>query len=573
MENTVSFAEWAKKLIKPFSAAAGAAMATATITKTIASVAKMDEKSQKAFAKVFLRVSGVFLTCALIYKRTTSRSERKTLEVISKIDANNYASKRMTDAIVYRANAETDAIYGRNRKSDNNNQDESKEDPKKKKPWRFDEEMPELPPFLEKIMRVVPAGYEIAMLLHLFSMLGSMCFSKVRAKYLDNVIHAPNIQVIVEGAWGSGKGKLEQLYRWLFKRIIDSDIEKINSLGDGEIEEGTIIQTAGIGTSMARFTDILAVNQGVHFHTFISEIRALCDDMKKANGLSFDFLRKAFENGTISRNNRAKDSKNGIFPIFWNYTITGTPQDINTTFKKELEGGTLSRICWTCIPESGRDLPVLGEFKDNELASIRKQISEWQSRYCYKNEKGRDVAVPEHRIDLGYVCEALNEWLNEQYDQAEKDGNHARMDVRTRMATIAFHCAIVIHMLFGSKNDAATRQKVVNLTLYIANYCTERFLWKFGEEQNKLHKEYEQSEETEQETNNKKTQPQPATKKELITDVAELYRLHEILDEKGNPVNGWDTLAERSGWASSTVRDKVKKYAAKLETKGGDGVQ
>ena len=84
-----------------------------------------------------------------------------------------------------------------------------------------------LPFFLGHILACLPKGYFVPMLLHLLSMFGALCFSKVRALYLDGKRHAANIQVVVEGGWGQGKAKLEDLYHILFERVIESDRTKL----------------------------------------------------------------------------------------------------------------------------------------------------------------------------------------------------------------------------------------------------------------------------------------------------------------------------------------------------------
>ena len=81
------------------------------------------------------------------------------------------------------------------------------------------------------------------MLLHVLSMLGAMCFSKVRALYSDGIIHAANLQVIVEGNWGTGKAKFEQLFKELFSRIIKRSLDKIECMDDKHNDEVSIIQT------------------------------------------------------------------------------------------------------------------------------------------------------------------------------------------------------------------------------------------------------------------------------------------------------------------------------------------
>ena len=297
---------------------------------------------------------------------------------------------------------------------------------------------------------------------------------------------------------------------------------------------------------------------------FNSEVRALTIDLHKSNGINFDFLRKAFENGDVCRNSKAKDSKNGLFPVFLNYTITGTPDDIAKTFKKELEGGTLSRIAWTCIPDVEDSPGVLHLPEGDDLESLRDQIDFWTEQYCFKTTAEGDVAVDEINIDLGYICKALDEWNKSQNVLSEIENNPARKVVRTRMATIAFHCAIVLHMLYECPTDARGKKAVVDLTIFIANYCIERFLHKFGKEQNEQSKKNQEAELVDRESN--VIVEKPAHDDEsLKTDVGKLKALHDIKDEKGISKYGWDTLAKMSGMSSSTIKRKVRAYEAGLK--------
>ena len=58
--------------------------------------------------------------------------------------------------------------------------------------------------------------------------------------------------------------------------------------------------------------------------------------------------------------------------------------------------------------------------------------------------------------------------------------------MRNSIACIAFHCAIVLHMMAG--NPDATQTEKLNcikrFTIYIANYCMERYLSKFSKDYN-----------------------------------------------------------------------------------------
>ena len=575
---------------------AGAGVATEKTVNGLLNVSKEEPKTIKKFLGIVALLTGVvgILTTWIIKRKGESDAIKYERE--READAALYERQRLADSrqTERECEAESDSYTVRRMaderhrvKSDdrrtaetptpndgiNPENDDNEDDEQDRTTWleRFKSQftMPELPPFLAKIMSGVPQGYEEAMLLHMLAMLGAMCFSKVRSVYLDGIAHAANLQVVVEGNWGTGKAKFEQLFKVLFSRIISSCKNKIDLLSDPDNRLPLIVQTTGIGTSMSKYVDILADNQGCHMYIFNSEVRALFYDLKKGNGLNFDFLRKAFENGDVCRNNKARDSKNGIFPIYLNYTLTGTPADINTSFKKELEGGTLSRIAWTCIPEAGRYPGILRLPEGNELEALRDQIDDWTEAYCYQRIPGEgDEAVGEVNVDLDYVCKALEDWNDRQFQLAEEEKNPARKDVRMRMAAIAFHCSIVIHMLYDNPAPAnwQKRQKVVDLTLFIADYCIERFLHKFGKAQNlqrRANKEAEYVEDgTPQTEQNGSNSASSGSQK--ITDIVELKRLHDQKDAGGQSLYGWDTLAGMSGMSASTVRKKIKAYEASL---------
>ena len=360
------------------------------------------------------------------------------------------------------------------------------QEPPKPKTWSekfLDEfgQMPELPPMLQFVVKRSPAGYEVAMTVTLLCAFAALCFSKVRAKYLDGKVHAPNLQVLVEGNWGTGKEKCMTALNALFKRLFDRDKEKFLSSSN----EGKIIQWAGISATESKFIDIMAKNGEVHVLMVSSEVLAAVNNMRKQNGLTAEYYRKAFDNGEVYRGNKSKDAQ-GLFRVFMNYILTGTPGDTEKFISKELEGGTASRICWLAIPDSGRYLEALVFEDGEELERYRDQIEEWNRFFCYDHDdsSGWDIPAQEHIIDLAYVNDAIKTWIeDDQWHKANENPNDPRIGARGRMGAIAFHFAMVIHMLFGCPEPdmVQTRRKVVDLTIYLANYCMERFLHKFGD--------------------------------------------------------------------------------------------
>lgn len=421
--------------------------------------------------------------------------------------------------------------------------------------------MPELPPFLKKIMDGTPRGYEVAMLLHLLSMLGAMCFSKDRAKYLDGKTHAPNIQVVIEGGFGQGKGKFSDMFRNIFKRFIERDAE---NLSDEESQH--ILQTATIGISHSRLIDILSQNQGVHFYLYSPEMATVVKDQKKGNGIAAEVYRVAFDNDPIGRLNKTKDCQ-GSFPVFLNYTITGTPGEVKIFIDNQLEGGTASRIGWCVIPQCGREIPVQKYPSDAELEKMRDQLDAWARESCFTTDENGDHAVLEKVHNLDYVCEALKKWNEEQYDRYEADGNATRKDLRMRMATIAFHCAIVLHRLFGepSSKRPTDRKKVVDLTLFIATYCMERFIHKFSKQQNEQRTFSNAAENvTAYSTGEPATTGTVAPKKTAAEWAPEWHRINTLPKDDPDWM-GYGRIATKFGFKKDEVVNALRKYRSQID--------
>ena len=448
----------------------------------------------------------------------------------------------------------------------------------KPKTWseRFLDEfgpIPELPPMLQFVVERSPAGYEVAMTVTLLCAFAALCFSKVRSKYLDGKVHAPNLQVLVEGNWGTGKEKFMTALNVLFKRLFDRDKQKFLSSSN----EGQIIQWAGTSATESKFIDIMAKNGEVHVLMVSSEVLAAVNNMRKQNGLTAEYYRKAFDNGEVYRGNKSKDAQ-GLFRVFMNYIMTGTPGDTTKFFSKELEGGTASRICLLAIPDSGRYLEALVIEDSEELEDIRDQIDLWNRTYCYHHDEssGCDIPAEEHFIDLDYVNAAIKDWIDDQWLRTNGDESDPRRDARGRMGAIAFHCAMVIHMLFGCPGAemAQTRRKVVDLTIYLASYCMERFLHKFGNIQ-KVQRELNNLAETVgSPTVNQGTQPSSSHPDEenysgslSKSTVIEMAKYYDLSDEIG-----YGTVVKKFGLPPGEASKKmvsraIRKWKRELQGK------
>lgn len=396
-------------------------------------------------------------------------------------------------------------------------------------------------PHISTILDGCPEGFRPAMLFHLLGGHGALAFSNVRARYLDGRYHSPSLQVIIEGKQGSGKSVFKDVYEQdLFRRVVMSDREKA-----GSDSPGRIVQTIGIETSKSRFAEIVAGNQAVCLYMMETEIDSVRKSFGKESGLSSDILRKAFSNECISLDNRhVRNESRGVFPVCLNYTFTGTPGAVRRFFKEEeYEDGTASRICFCVIPELGRSNPEFDLPEGVELERMRDQIDGWRELYCFRTtEDGIDIRTAEYRTDLSYVHGPLGNWIGEQ----KKADDRMRRMVSPRMATIAFHAAIVLHMLAGEpgEDNPKMRKAVCKLTVYIANHCMERFLHKYYKGA------YPKME---------KMSCPPLRRKLTDEEVECWYPLWHTPGEDGQPL-GYGRIAKMIGVDRDSVKNAFKRY-------------
>ena len=401
--------------------------------------------------------------------------------------------------------------------------------------------VPELPGIIGFITKLSP-GIQIAALLNTLSMFGAMCFSKVRAEYLDKKTHAPNLQVVIEGMSGSGKDFFKRLYDLFFDSITQADAQNIG-------KPGKILSTIGVDTSTSSLHEICADNQEVHRYIQESEIKHVTKCMKDKKGVSEEMLRYAFDNDYVthtSKNNKFR------YHIFLNYTFTGTPNDVEEFIKGKESDGNASRIAWASIPES-QVTDKAQELPDGaNLELILGNINLWREQYCFETDKsGKDTAVKEVTVDLSYRNAALKEWLKKQEKFSRKDD--ARASMARRYAAMAFHCAMILHVMMGCPVDIGNRKKVVDLTIYLADYLIESFLNKFGDLLRESIKK--QREKMGSQVN--------ATESKGLSD-DELEKIIQIRNIEKKP---WKVLAFEHGTTEDALKKAVERYRKKKNKK------
>lgn len=537
------------------------------VTFNLCDVAKVSGRTRS----ILLLLGAGALVSYLVYH---FKQDRKLKNEIKKI-------KAQTDANLaeYEGKKEIDLRYGKTTAKETENQETTTDElpidnATEVRNWleNFEIDFPigsfDLPPVIEEYFATCPSGFEVPVIVSVTAAT-ALCFSKVEAPYLDGKNHRANIQALIEGVFGCGKGVLKLMLDTLFKRRIDRDNAKLAN-PDGKKK---IIQTIAPNISAPALADILGNNQGVHAIMVDPEARTIVEALKKNSGISYEILRKAYDNDEHYRMNRDKNAPQGSFPVAINLVVTGTPGDTEALIGKEHEGGTSSRMALCVIPAPGEELPQFDMPKGAYLTALQDQIDEWTDKFAYHtDEEGNDVAAQPYIIDLGYVSSALKEWLAGQFELGEVEGNQARKDLRARIASTVFNCAIVWHMLFGEPTSRQRRERdsIVKLSLYLANYLMERWLHKYGKQHNDIRAKFTAGEmvsvrrtpNTEEET----------SKSLLPSDTKERNRFLYELKASDPATYSYAVIADKYNITENQAKSFIRQHRELLQAEQGNDI-
>lgn len=354
-------------------------------------------------------------------------------------------------------------------------------------------QLPPLPPLIQQVVKTAPADFKPAAILCQLPILGTLA-SRLRAKYLDGNTHSPSFQVSLEAPQASGKSFMMRLVQMELAPILARDeeayleereySEKAKTMGSkytpeqrqemlGPRPKGIIRcipPTASITKMLMRMDNA----HGLHLFSVSEEVDTVTKAFKKGFSNYSDLLRVAFDNGRYGQDYASDTSFSGVVNVYYNTLFSGTPKAM-CRFYPDVEDGLVSRVCFVTLPDQmGKPMPIWSELSDKDCREVESQIA----RLDGISLQG-DTVQREHRMELRFLNEAMQHWLDAQRQLVNQTQDRVRDTYYKRAAVVGFRAGMLAWFLYGEKPTRTYRKNTVLFATWVANYMLTQHLLRY----------------------------------------------------------------------------------------------
>lgn len=380
-----------------------------------------------------------------------------------------------------------------------------------------DDDIPvnDLHPVVKAFVKMAPEGFKTPMIYIVCTTLGFL-FTRLRALYLDNLLHSPTLMMTLEAPMTSGKAFAKMVVDILTKRVKMADDEarleekqyklalsqSKNKKDQPEPPTSHIRKVPG-RNSVSKILQRLSAACGLHLFSYDSEISTVLGNQKAAWADKSSLYRNSFDNDNFGQDYMSENSASEDVPVYLNFVYCGTPREVDKLYTR-IEDGTNSRLIPCSIPDQfGQKFPVWGKLSKKDMSIIDEALEDAEHMTYDENRNIKSEVV----VNMSWLFPVVNEWFEKQRLYSIKNANKAVDTLRKRSAVIAFRMALIMYHLYGCKKSK--RKCVENFFLWAATATLHQQLNRFGDELNEILDEKKQ----------RKTAGAPLTKSQSLYDL------------------------------------------------------
>lgn len=359
--------------------------------------------------------------------------------------------------------------------------------------------MPSLPPVIRQFVENAPDDFKQAVVLCQLPILGTLG-SKLRAKYLDGLMHSPSFQVSLEAPQASGKSFMVRLAEYELEQIIRHDEVqrqqeldydkkvremkllniKINADNKDEIlgsRPQSMIRYCSPKMSVTKLLMRLHDAQGLHIFAVAPEIDTVTKAFKSGFSSYSDLLRNAFDNDMYGQDYASENSFSGIVPVYYNTLFSGTPKAMRR-FYPDVEDGLVSRVCFVTLPDQfGKPMPIWKELDEKQKAIVDMNLVRLNEVSIMGDEVQND-----HVMNLDWLNKTMETWIKGQQMEAVKNEDRTRDIFCRRSAVVGFRAGMLAFFLWGEPKRVTPtiRKNCCDFAVWVANCMLNQHLLRFN---------------------------------------------------------------------------------------------
>lgn len=359
--------------------------------------------------------------------------------------------------------------------------------------------LPPLPPVIREFADCAPDDFKQAVILCQLPILGTLA-SKLRAEYLDGVMHSPSFQVSLEAPQASGKSFMTRIAERQLEQVIahdqsqrEKELEydkkvremkllniKVNADNKEDIlgsRPHSLIRYCSPKMSITKLLMRLNDAQGLHLFAIAPEIDTVTKAFKSGFSNYSDLLRVAFDNGLFGQDYASENSFSGIVNVYYNVLFSGTPKAMRR-FYPDVEDGLVSRVCFVTLPDQfGKVMPIWKEFNAEQKAIVDVNLVRLNEVSIIGDE-----VQPDHVLKLNWLNEEMEKWIRAQQAEAVKNGDRTRDIFCRRSAVVGFRAGMLAFFLWGEPKRVTPtiRRNVKAFAVWVANSMLNQHLLRFN---------------------------------------------------------------------------------------------
>lgn len=213
--------------------------------------------------------------------------------------------------------------------------------------------------------------------------------------------------------------------------------------------------------------------------TFTEELATATETNKRAFSNIKSIMRTAYDLGSEYGVDYLSDSSySATVDILYNTMFCTTPSALDDYMdRKAIEGGNCTRtIVYDLGSQLGDEAPIFKRITPRQQLIIDRTIA--QMMHDTYSEDGN--IMPEKYIDMSWLDNEVRRWCTEKNLEAIKTGSTALGVFFKRSSVSAYRIAALCQYLYGMEDTRATRKKVKQIYLAMAEQILSGMLEKWG---------------------------------------------------------------------------------------------